>query len=178
MKLFISLICLIGVTFGQFDFRADECDNVSKTYCLNEKQYVLCNVTEGGDAPAILSCPIEDEYCAPDVASSCSANTTEKTTNTHCNTCAMANGHACISFNTFKTCENGAPTGNETTCVEGLYCDAYHPNRENPCRRFSGQQFLCWKKYVAPIPPTEAEICEQLNQEGNHEYEEDVDCTQ
>lgn len=142
---------------------------------------MLCAGAEGApDTPAILTCPIDGEFCTHDTPSSCS--TTLKTTNTQCNQCLTGNallttGHACLSFTSFRVCALGVPTGDEKFCSPGLYCDVFHPNRENPCRRYTGQQMLCWKEYKPPPPPSAADICETLNEEGNHEFEDDIDCT-
>lgn len=165
---FVVMSCALGISSAQYPFpfrpfdpRTD-CTNPSKTYCMNEKQYVLCDSGTGNEKPAILSCPIDGEFCSHDVPSSCGSAAT-MTTNTLCDQCLTGtNGHACLSFTSFKECTEGEK-GEEKFCSEGLYCDVYHPNRQNPCRRFNGQQFLCWKEYKAPPPPTEADICEVVN---------------
>lgn len=185
MKLLLSIICLSSAILNSdalFPFQPrNDCTNPSKSYCMNEKQYVLCDGAEGGDTPAVFTCPIPGELCSHDAESSCSLTT--KNTNTQCNMCLTgATGHACLSMTSFKVCAEGAAggvitEGDEKFCKPGLYCDVFHPNRANPCRRYTGQQFLCWKEYKAPAPPTPADDCARLAQEGNHEYKLDKDCT-
>uniref|UniRef100_A0A336KIQ5 CSON011229 protein n=1 Tax=Culicoides sonorensis TaxID=179676 RepID=A0A336KIQ5_CULSO len=174
----LTIICFSISLSDAIPFKApriEECSQISRTYCLNEKQYVLCNATETGETPAILTCPIEGEYCSTEVPSSCSSDPAKKTKNSHCDLCAFGDvGHACLSLTTFKNCSSNE----EFNCTVGLYCDTYHPNANMPCRRYTGKEMLCWKPYEAPPPKSDAEICEAGGKEGSFEYEHDVDCTQ
>lgn len=187
MKFIISFVCFSGILLvcaAQLPFilqPRNDCTNPSKSYCMNEKQYVLCNTANDNDQPAIFSCPIDGQFCSHDDPSSCSSSS--KTTNTQCKQCLTGpSGHSCHSMTSFKVCTEarngeGIPMDEEKLCPPGLYCDVYHPNRESPCRRYTGQQFLCWTEYKVPAPPSASDICKNIALEGNHEYEKDTDCT-
>lgn len=178
-------ISLLLVVIGIFNlseasprpFDTNLCGINSKTYCITERQYVPCK-TELSDDLTLYTCPLPGQFCA-DIIGTCTSDTTiAATTNTYCDLCSSVTGksHACTSYNTFEICEGGAFTRSDlNVCRPGTYCDATHPNPDNPCVPFSGSQLLCWKEFTPQPPISDVDLCASLKN-GRHADVTDPSC--
>lgn len=150
------------------------CGTLSNTYCLTERQYVVCSPPS--DAEYFFTCPMPNQFCA-NVPGSCSSDAAiEKTQNTYCSVCStpFGVGHACVAPDKFAKCVDGQIfLGDSQHCKTGEYCDVHAAKPTDPCKPFSGRELICWKH--AEPPKTDEDYCAEMGA-GRHPYPGDATC--
>lgn len=175
----LNLTALLLLSHRVMQISATACGSVSNTYCLNERQYISCGPQDPTTTLRLYTCPRSDLFCA-DVMGTCTADATALISkNTNCGVCstAIGRGHTCTGYDSFQACLNGERQTAETKfCPKGQYCDAYHPNAENPCSAFTGTQLLCWRDLDVPSTASRDERECEVKGEGRFEVIGDETC--
>lgn len=180
MKLAILFVGLLGLVLAipsrqlrsltQF---AEQCGTASGAYCLNERQFILCDLTIPPEKQYTFTCPLANQYCG-DVAGACAAEGSgvAKTVNTRCETCSTSRGtgHSCLSYHHWTPCADGVrdDENEPRLCPKGTFCNADAIDTSNPCTEFSGRELLCWRDLPEKPPVTDLDICNEKGEGRFH----------